>query len=937
MRLLLSIVAACVLGAAVPAAPDRLPAEAHADSLYDAQEIDSLFSFSGRMMAHARAVRDSVLLGRMTYHHARARLALRDPRAVQELDHALVIATAIHDSTGRMHMLGLKSFIAVNRGQLEESIALNEERIALSRALGRRGSEAWGLLLIGYAELHRENLARARASYEAAWRAFGDIGRPREQLTASIGLARALDRMGRFDEARTSYQRAWLTARELGDRNQEGDAINNLGALELEHGALSRAADYFDLAYRIKREIRAFDIANAARNVAQVDQLIGRYAHAESTLVEAMSLSTGGMLDEAMWVEIGRLRLAQDRYRSAAESFRKPLARRAELPLKTRIEALTSLCEALTGMDSVAAAVGMLDRELPVLARESPSIWRSEAYLAWSRGLRSLGEADRARKAAVWGWEDARARADSTRMVMAASELSLCERRAGNDAAAGEWFERARAGFDATRSAGDYQWREAQRAALAGALLESAEVLRAHPPEVSTEMRARRHFDFLQEVVSRTLLERVTDPRGLERVDPALSRPVTSVMLQSEVLQPGECFLALSASRDVIHVFAITRERFLAQAVDDRAGAVTRRLQNYSRLAARAPSSGAAALDAPARALGGLLLGGIAEVVRDSPELCIAMDGRFAGAPLETLVCPGESAPLLVSHRMVRVPSAGYLRYLRARAAPGASGSLLVVASGEASLAGARREAEYLARRYGAPHELDPERAAFLDGLSRFDAIHVASHVHLDSERPWQSGIQIRPQAAPRAGHSAVVPDSSEGPLAFSASDSSTLARALPDDPFVRASEIAARRTGARLVVLSACESALGRAAFAEGVLGMASAFVSAGCRTVVGSLWDVDDRATEEFMKRFYRELETGIPVASALQAAQRSVRREKPEPFYWAGFVVIGDGDVVLALRPRGPDVRAAGWALAGLTVVVSMTWVIWRRRFRRGRLAP
>jgi CHAT domain-containing protein len=159
--------------------------------------------------------------------------------------------------------------------------------------------------------------------------------------------------------------------------------------------------------------------------------------------------------------------------------------------------------------------------------------------------------------------------------------------------------------------------------------------------------------------------------------------------------------------------------------------------------------------------------------------------------------------------------------------------------------------------------------------------------------------------------------------------------RSLPRDPLVRASEIANRRTRARLVVLSACESALGRATVAEGVLGIASSFVSAGSRAVVGSLWEVDDRSTAELMQHFYHELARGKTTAAALQSARLFMRRRHPEPFFWAGFVVIGDGDVTVPLAAR-PSRASIGLALLVLILAVAWLSLIWRRRRRRVRIA-
>ena len=112
------------------------------------------------------------------------------------------------------------------------------------------------------------------------------------------------------------------------------------------------------------------------------------------------------------------------------------------------------------------------------------------------------------------------------------------------------------------------------------------------------------------------------------------------------------------------------------------------------------------------------------------------------------------------------------------------------------------------------------------------------------------------------------------------------------------------------LVVLSACETGLGKGAGGEGLLGLQRAFQVAGARSVVASLWQVPDEATRMLMVRFYENLwDRKLPKLEALRQAQlwmlkeggkRGLQREPPEgqapagrlpPYYWAGFVLSGD----------------------------------------------
>jgi CHAT domain-containing protein len=98
----------------------------------------------------------------------------------------------------------------------------------------------------------------------------------------------------------------------------------------------------------------------------------------------------------------------------------------------------------------------------------------------------------------------------------------------------------------------------------------------------------------------------------------------------------------------------------------------------------------------------------------------------------------------------------------------------------------------------------------------------------------------------------------------------------------------------ADLVVLSACQTALGRDVRGEGLLGLTRGFMFAGASRVVSSLWKVDSAATAELMTRFYRKmLREGQPSGAALRAAQISMWKERRwrAPYYWAAFTLQGE----------------------------------------------
>src|SRR5262249_59601284 len=120
-------------------------------------------------------------------------------------------------------------------------------------------------------------------------------------------------------------------------------------------------------------------------------------------------------------------------------------------------------------------------------------------------------------------------------------------------------------------------------------------------------------------------------------------------------------------------------------------------------------------------------------------------------------------------------------------------------------------------------------------------------------------------------------------------------ARGRPQDGLFRLADIYNLRLSSDLVVLSACQTALGEEIAGEGLVGIVRGFMYAGAPRVVASLWKVDDRATTELMVRFYRALlgTAHVSPAAALRAAQLNLARQ-PEwraPYFWAGFTLQGE----------------------------------------------
>jgi CHAT domain-containing protein len=111
------------------------------------------------------------------------------------------------------------------------------------------------------------------------------------------------------------------------------------------------------------------------------------------------------------------------------------------------------------------------------------------------------------------------------------------------------------------------------------------------------------------------------------------------------------------------------------------------------------------------------------------------------------------------------------------------------------------------------------------------------------------------------------------------------------NDGFLNAYELLALSLeNTEVVALSACETGLGEVQNGEGVYGLQRAFLIAGARNLILSLWKVDDEATRDFMVNFYRQwLVVGLPIAEAFWATQKEMRKARPQPYFWGAFVLV------------------------------------------------
>lgn len=719
--------------------------------------------------------------------------------------------------------------ISSRLGLLDE--ALDQCAVALIKGESNPEREAQTLNLLG-------SLSSDLGSYESALQSFGrsrEIFR-RLALTGSesnslcnFGFGQAA--LGRFDDAEKSFAEAARLAASVGDLGSEGFALYAEGRVELRRTAAGGA--------RAEVETARSTLLLALDRLGQAGDLAGQ---ADAQLELAGAEVRLGQPEGAL----GRLEKAF----ALAEQLQDPVRRAAVLTRRAEILALGGRLE--PGLAAIEEAV----REIDDLRTRVASPQLRTSFFASRRRtfelqidillrLAKLHPESGFDKRAFEASERARARSLLDMLV----ERSLAEGRDANP----ELASLVRRSLDLDRE-------------LNLAQAEAREASAGEKPSgaAAAESRIAAIEASLQEVERRL---RTADPRyAAVRYAQALD----AAQIQGR-LGADEILLEYVLGAEDAHLFAVTREEVRALPLD--AAAIGRILPTFrNRLAGGQGLE--QALKTDARKLYDLLLAPAGELLARKRRLLVAADGDLYFLPFEVLVPPsptGTASVYLIETKTISyTPSASVLA--RLGELPVADGLDLVgiaVADpkdGSAVLARVGDEVRGIASLYPA------ERSRLLLDASATEAgfrglgaalksarrIHFATHGYL-SDDPQRMGLRLSP-------------DPSGG------------------DGLLQAFEVLRLDLHADLVVLSACETAIGQQMAGEGVIGLPRAFFYAGARSVAVSLWRAPDEATARIMTSFYGHLKSGLDKAEALRQAKLERLRDRQRPFLWAPFVLVG-----------------------------------------------
>ncbi len=818
------------------------------------------------------------------------------------------------------------------QGDLREALGFYQQALEVFERIGEQGFWKANVLL---------NLATVYSSLgepEAALASTRQVLDLQRALGDRRGEARTLNNLGvfyfnlgDFGAALEAYGPALALERDLGDRLREAAILHNFGTAYYGMGDYERALGYFEQALAIRREAGARNgEVRTGVMIASTRFRLGESAPAldagrrAAEAASAASDREGEMLARRL---LGTLLVAERPAVALSELTRAlDLTRLLEDRLK-ETSVLRLLGEAHLALEQPEAAIRSLEPAVEIARTVKAPARSVEALTALVRAERMLSRTAEARAHAEEALQlietlrttetDPDLRASFLAAQHTAFELEIdllmeLERRSPGQgyvqqALAVSERARSRSLLDLLQEAHadiregiDPALRDRERRLLvrlnakagqqAGLMSRPATAERRR----SVEQEVRSVLDELAEVEAEI---RRSSPRYA-----ALTQQPLATSGEIQGLLDGETLLLeywLGAERSFLWV--VDRESVTGVELPPREHIEATARAAYDRLSVLAPDDGR--LEPATASLSRMLLGPIARR-RGKSRLIVVADGELQYIPFGALPLPeGDVRPLLARYEILNAPSASAValqRHLPHRSPP--AGTVAVLAdpvfdpadprlaaqAGKRTANGgrlrsaspssflrlpwSRREAEAIAAVVPAGRSLvaldfRASRATALSPeLAGYRIVHFATHGIIDSRTPALSGMML----------------------------SRVDEHGAPLEGFLGLRDVYNLRLGADLVVLSGCETALGKQVRGEGLVGLTQGFLYAGARQVVASLWRIEDRATAELMSRFYRGLLVeGRAPAAALRQAQLAILGDKRwrSPYYWSGFVLQGD----------------------------------------------
>jgi CHAT domain-containing protein/Tfp pilus assembly protein PilF len=865
-------------------------------------------------------------------------------KALDYYNQALPLSRAVGDRVLEFFMLNNIGLVYDLLGEKQKALDYYNQARSLSRATGDRSAEASTLNNIGLVYDSLGEKQKALDYYNQSLPLLRAVGDRRKEAGTLSNLGLVYSSLGERQKALDYYNQALPLRRAVGDREGEAITLNNIGAVYYALGERQRALEYVNQALPILRAVgdRRGE-SSTLTNLGIVYDSLGEKQKALDYYSQALPLTqaVGDRRREAttlanlglVYDSLGERQKALDYYNQALPLSQAVGDRSGEATVLLGIaRAETAQGKLLDARSKIESALNIIESlRTKVVSPELRSSYFATAQDYYEFSISLLMQLHKLQpdrgydRAALQTAERARARSLLDGLVEARLEI-----RSGADPTLAE---RERALRQLLNAKTVRQMRllngkhtDKQSAAVA----DEIKALTAQYQNVEAEIRAK-------------------SPRYAALTQP---QPLKAEEIQQQVLDDQTLLLEYFLGKERSYLWVVSTssvrgyELAKREDIEESALRVKRLLtaratqqkgESSERRQARIAEAEARYYEEAAR-LSRMILGpAISEL--SGKRLAIVPDGELQDVAFGALPVPqasgdsqvkttnsnegqnGDWLPLIAEHEIVSLPSASTLAVLRRETAgrqaaakavavladpvfdrdderiklaitarSGSEGgpeanalasSDLVRAADEVIGTGgviprlpfSRAEAEAIlsvAPKETSLRALDfnaSRATATSEGLSQYQIVHFATHGLLNKMHPELSGVVL--SLVDREGK--------------------------PKDGFLQLHDVYNLNLPAELVVLSACQTGLGKSVRGEGLIGLTRGFMYAGSRRVVASLWGVQDLATAELMKRFYGAMlgERRMRPAEALRAAQVEMWKQKRwrSPYYWGGFMLYGE----------------------------------------------
>ena len=829
--------------------------------------------------------------------------------ALRVYNQALLSKRSIGDEKGEAHALYGLGVTYLKLGELKSAAEYFDRALTLARATGDRPLELSALCGIGLIYCQRHDWGKALEYHRQALNISRGLHDNRSHALVLNILGADYFGLGDFRTALEFRNQALSLRRTLGDKRGQAMTLNGLASIYNELGDKNKALEYYHESFSLMTASGdKYGLAYVVTGMGYLHMQVGNLGAARDKFKQALALNraSGDRAGEALSLRnLGRVFAYLKDPRTAKEYLTEALSISRALGDPTReLSVLVDFARVEHDLNRLDEALAHVEASIAIIESARSSITSQDLRASYIKANRDFFEL-------------------IIDLLMRAHKQRPSE---GFESRAFQASERARArSLLDTLSAS----REEIRRGVDPALLEEQQFVWSQLSAKSanlTRTQNRNHTDKKKNASTKeieALLRKAQDlDAQIRAASPryaALTQPqILSVKdVQEQVLDDETMLLEYTLGPEHSYVWAVTKTSIKSYELPGRQEIESAARQVYELFTLKAdllyPNAN--------EQLGSMLLRPVANELRKKRILIVA-EGQLQYLPFGALPDPNRSKdPLILNHEIVMLPSASVLATLRRelserRPAPNL---LAVIAdpvfdnndervrSGVQSLGDGSRNRQRIQESVLQSHG-DQSNSKFAsndferlvhsrteaqqiisllpDGkrqmraldfaasratatsadLRSYQIVHFATHSLLNNKYPELSGIVL--SLVDEAGR--------------------------PQNGFLRLFDIYNMNLGAELVVLSACQTALGKDVTGEGLVGLSRAFMYAGSPRVVASLWKVSDTSTSELMKRFYSNMfKENMTPSGALRAAQISMLSEKQwmAPYHWAGFVIQGE----------------------------------------------